>query len=57
MHAAGLHPLMGTGVSVKYAGIANSPVRTAFKDARWRVTKGKRWGGACMGGVRVRDEG
>ncbi len=40
MQAAGLHPLMRTRMLVRYAGIANSPVKTAFREAGWRVTRG-----------------
>lgn len=31
VQAAGLQPLMSLNMTVKYAGIANNPVKTAFK--------------------------
>ncbi|EFJ39822.1 hypothetical protein VOLCADRAFT_108470 [Volvox carteri f. nagariensis] len=43
-HARGLQPLLSPTLYVKYGGVANTPVRTAFREAGLRPTrKGKRW--------------
>ncbi|GIL87357.1 hypothetical protein Vretimale_1604 [Volvox reticuliferus] len=40
----GLQPLLSPTLYVKYGGVANTPVRTAFKEGGLRPTrKGKRW--------------
>ncbi|GFR40319.1 hypothetical protein Agub_g857 [Astrephomene gubernaculifera] len=42
--AAGMTPLLNPTLFVKYGGVANTPVRTAFREAGLRPTrKGKRW--------------
>ncbi|GLC44290.1 Tubulin polyglutamylase ttll5 [Pleodorina starrii] len=42
--ARGLAPLLAPTLYVKYGGVANTPVRTAFREAGLRPTrKGKRW--------------
>ncbi|GLI70118.1 hypothetical protein VaNZ11_014924 [Volvox africanus] len=43
-HQRGLQPLLSLTLYVKYGGVANTPVRTAFKEGGLRPTrKGKRW--------------
>ncbi|GIL44157.1 hypothetical protein Vafri_1684 [Volvox africanus] len=43
-HQRGLQPLLSPTLYVKYGGVANTPVRTAFKEGGLRPTrKGKRW--------------
>ncbi|PNH10587.1 Tubulin polyglutamylase TTLL13 [Tetrabaena socialis] len=42
--ARGLQPLLSPTLLVKYGGVANTPVRAAFRDAGLRPTrKGRRW--------------
>uniref|UniRef100_A0A7S3R6Q4 Tubulin--tyrosine ligase-like protein 9 n=1 Tax=Dunaliella tertiolecta TaxID=3047 RepID=A0A7S3R6Q4_DUNTE len=48
--ASGLQPFMDFKLTVKYGGIANPPVKAAFREAGWRVTKGKRWV-VCWGSI------
>ncbi|KAJ9513170.1 hypothetical protein QJQ45_029340 [Haematococcus lacustris] len=53
--AAGLHPLMVVRMLVKYAGIANSPVKAAFTEAGWRSTKTGPWS-VCWGHIFTAEE-
>ncbi|MEW5302346.1 MAG: hypothetical protein WDW36_005143 [Sanguina aurantia] len=41
--AAGLHPLTSLRLTVRYGGIANSPVKAAFASAGFRPTQGPGW--------------
>jgi hypothetical protein len=39
MHASGLQPLPRAAAVVRYAGVANGPVKAAFREAGWRAVK------------------
>eukprot|EP00198_Chlamydomonas_reinhardtii_P008263 XP_001697600.1 predicted protein [Chlamydomonas reinhardtii] len=44
LRAAGLQPLLSPTLYVKYGGVANGPVRAAFREGGLRPTrKGRRW--------------